>query len=65
MISSLTERGAEVTLRALKLGATDFVTKPKLRGGNGMKDSTEEIVAKIRTAARVCCRARCNRRRRH
>lgn len=53
MISSLTERGAEVTLRALELGATDFVTKPKLGVGNGMKESTEEIVAKIRTAARA------------
>src|SRR3569623_1121391 len=30
MVSSLTERGAEVTLQALELGAIDFVTKPKL-----------------------------------
>jgi two-component system chemotaxis response regulator CheB len=28
MISSLTERGAEVTMRALELGAVDFVAKP-------------------------------------
>src|SRR3712207_1791140 len=30
MVSSLTERGSEITLRALELGAVDFVTKPKL-----------------------------------
>ena len=30
MISSATERGSEVTFRALELGAVDFVTKPKL-----------------------------------
>ena len=28
MISTLTERGAEVTLKALELGAVDFVAKP-------------------------------------
>src|SRR6187551_599193 len=35
MISSLTEGNAEVTLRALELGAVDFVTKP---GGEGSRD---------------------------
>jgi two-component system chemotaxis response regulator CheB len=30
MVSSLTERGSEITMRALELGAVDFVTKPKL-----------------------------------
>ena len=30
MISSFTERGSEVTFRALEMGAVDFVTKPKL-----------------------------------
>ena len=29
MVSTLTERGAEVTLRALELGAVDFVAKPQ------------------------------------
>ena len=29
MISSATERGSEVTFRALELGAVDFVTKPQ------------------------------------
>ena len=30
MFSTLTERGADVTLKALELGAVDFVAKPKL-----------------------------------
>src|SRR3546814_4924711 len=30
LVSSLTERNSDVTLRALELGAVDFVTKPKL-----------------------------------
>ena len=30
MVSSLTGKGSEVTLRALELGAIDFVTKPQL-----------------------------------
>ena len=30
MISTLTERGAEVTMRALELGAVDFVAKPRI-----------------------------------
>src|SRR6202012_6304281 len=29
MCSTLTERGAQTTLRALELGAVDFVSKPK------------------------------------
>src|SRR4030095_8492416 len=30
MVSTLTERGSEITMRALELGAVDFVTKPKI-----------------------------------
>ena len=30
MVSSLTERGAEVTLDALAMGAVDFLTKPRI-----------------------------------
>ena len=36
MVSSLTEHGSEITLRALELGAVDFVTKPKLSIQSGM-----------------------------
>ena len=53
MVSSLTERGSEITLRALELGAVDFVTKPKLSIQSGMLDYTELITDKIRTASKA------------
>jgi len=53
MISSLTERGAEVTMRALELGAVDFVAKPRLGIAGGLEAAAEEIVSKIRMAARA------------
>lgn len=52
MISSLTEKGADVTLRALELGAVDYVTKPAAGLAGSLEDYAEEIVAKIRVAAR-------------
>jgi two-component system chemotaxis response regulator CheB len=51
MVSSLTERGAEVTLRALELGAVDFVTKPSISVAEGLESYAQEIVAKLRVAA--------------
>lgn len=53
MISSLTEKGADAALRALDLGAVDFVTKPKVDLANSLDDCTNEIRTKIKTAARV------------
>lgn len=51
MISTLTERGAEVTMRALELGAVDFVAKPRIGVANGLSQLSTEIVEKIRVAA--------------
>ncbi len=51
MISTLTERGAEVTLRALELGAVDFVAKPRVGIAGGLQDLSHQIVDKIRVAA--------------
>ena len=51
MVSTMTEAGAEVTLRALELGAVDFVAKPKLDVARGLAAASEEIVSKIRVAA--------------
>jgi two-component system, chemotaxis family, protein-glutamate methylesterase/glutaminase len=53
MISSLTDKGAETTLRALSLGAVDYVSKPKLDVSTGVIEQAEEIVAKVKAAARV------------
>jgi two-component system chemotaxis response regulator CheB len=53
MVSSLTERGSEITMRALELGAVDFVTKPKMSIESGMLEYTDLIAEKIRIAARA------------
>lgn len=53
MVSSLTERGSEITLRALELGAVDFVTKPKLSIQSGMREYSELIADKIRAASKA------------
>ncbi|MBK8249678.1 MAG: chemotaxis response regulator protein-glutamate methylesterase [Gemmatimonadetes bacterium] len=52
MQSSLTLAGASVTLQALALGATDFITKPTARGMSGLQDIEREIVSKIRAVGR-------------
>src|SRR5262245_4781419 len=53
MVSTLTERGAEVTLKALELGAIDFVAKPKIGVSDGLKQLADEITDKIRTASKA------------
>ncbi len=53
MISTLTSKGADVTLEALALGAVDFVTKPKLDVAGGLQDYADEIIEKVRMAAQV------------
>ncbi|RRN57113.1 chemotaxis response regulator protein-glutamate methylesterase [Pseudoxanthomonas sp. SGNA-20] len=53
MVSSLTERGADVTLQALALGAVDFVSKPKLGVARGLEEYATEIAAKVKGAARA------------
>jgi two-component system chemotaxis response regulator CheB len=51
MCSSLTARGAETTLRALELGAVDFMTKPELGAGASLDAYAEQVVEKLRAAA--------------
>lgn len=51
MISTLTERGADVTMRALELGAVDFVAKPRVGLASGLNDLAAQIVEKIRVAS--------------
>ncbi|MEO8630321.1 MAG: chemotaxis response regulator protein-glutamate methylesterase [Betaproteobacteria bacterium] len=53
MVSSSTESGSEITLRALELGAVDFISKPKLDLEHGMRASAVEILEKLRIAARA------------
>ncbi len=53
MVSTLTERGADVTLKALELGAVDFVSKPKIGVADGLRQLGVDITEKIRTAAKA------------
>lgn len=53
MISTLTERGADVTMRALELGAVDFVAKPRIGLVDGIKELSSSIVDKVRIAAKA------------
>ncbi len=56
MVSSLTEAGCQTTLRALELGAVDFITKPKIDLREGMEDLADDLIAKVKAAA--CARVR-------
>ncbi|MEO6777928.1 MAG: chemotaxis-specific protein-glutamate methyltransferase CheB [Gemmatimonadaceae bacterium] len=56
--SSLTGQSASVTLRALSLGAVDYVYKPSARGGGvgGVEAAAASIIAKIRAVAQPSSR---------
>lgn len=53
MVSSLTEKGCETTLKALELGAVDFVSKPKVDLNAGMTELGDEIIRKVKAAAQA------------
>jgi two-component system chemotaxis response regulator CheB len=53
MISTLTEKGAAVTLDALEIGAVDFVAKPKVDVSNTLQSYAEELVEKVKAAAKA------------
>lgn len=53
MISSLTQTGADATMQALEMGAVDFVGKPAMDLQSGMAEMRDEIVAKVRQAAKA------------
>jgi len=51
MISTLTEKGAEVTLEALQIGAIDFIAKPKVDVSNTLQVYADDLVEKVKAAA--------------
>jgi two-component system chemotaxis response regulator CheB len=57
MCSSLTQQGATVALDALALGAVDYVAKPTIDVAHGVKESAQEIISKVKMAARAHVRA--------
>jgi two-component system, chemotaxis family, protein-glutamate methylesterase/glutaminase len=58
MVSSLTERGGDITLEALSIGAVDYVAKPKLGLTDGLEKLGDEIISKVKTASRARIRPR-------
>ncbi len=53
MVSTLTEKGAAVTLDALEYGAVDFVCKPKIDISNTMDQYAAELIQKVKAASGV------------
>jgi two-component system chemotaxis response regulator CheB len=53
MVSTLTEQGADTTMRALEMGAVDFVAKPRIGVTSGLTALGADIVEKIRVASKA------------
>ncbi|MGA2143266.1 MAG: chemotaxis response regulator protein-glutamate methylesterase [Brevinematales bacterium] len=53
MVSSMTKEGSRVTLDALEAGAVDFVLKPSINIGIGLKEMINELAEKIKIASTV------------
>lgn len=53
MVSSLTEAGAELTLKALEIGAMDFITKPHDAISVHIGDIADDLIRKIKAIAKV------------
>jgi len=53
MLSSYTQSGVELTMRALALGAVDFVAKPDGRESSVLGGLKDELIDKVKTAARA------------
>ncbi len=53
VISSLAHRGSIEVIKALEMGAADFVTKPSLGIREGLQEMCDEIIAKVKNAAGI------------
>lgn len=53
MVSTLTQKGADITFEALELGAIDFVSKPTVGVTEGLNEYAAEICEKVITASKV------------
>jgi two-component system chemotaxis response regulator CheB len=60
MVSSLTLEGCDATLKALEVGAIDFVAKPTSRLGSDVGDVIDELHTKIKYASRANVRTQRN-----
>ncbi|MBM4055992.1 MAG: chemotaxis response regulator protein-glutamate methylesterase [Planctomycetes bacterium] len=53
MVSSLTQAGCETTLKALEVGAVDFVAKPTLDVSNSLNEVIDVLAEKIKESAKI------------
>ncbi len=53
MASTLTTRGADIAMRALRLGAADYVPKPSTIGTQGDEGFRRELLEKVKGLARL------------
>ena len=53
MVSTLTQKGADITMEALRIGAVDFVPKPTIDLSQGFGDYAVDLREKVRAAARA------------
>jgi len=53
MVSSLTQKGKQITMEALEAGAVDFVTKPTTNVAQGLNTMLGELRAKVKIAAKA------------
>lgn len=60
MVSSLTQAGCETTLKALEVGALDFVAKPSLDVSRSLDEIVTELAEKIKESAKVKVKKREN-----
>lgn len=51
MVSSFTDAGARVTIKAMQLGAVDFILKPVITSNTAMDDFSDELIEKIIAAS--------------
>jgi two-component system chemotaxis response regulator CheB len=51
MVSTLTEKGSEITMRSLELGAVDYVLKPSVNSKTALEEYSKEIIEKVKNAA--------------
>lgn len=58
MVSTLTQKHADITVRALEMGAVDVVGKPTIDMKRGMEERRDELLQKVRNAARARVTAR-------
>ncbi|WP_443114019.1 chemotaxis-specific protein-glutamate methyltransferase CheB [Herbaspirillum seropedicae] len=58
MVSSLTEQGALATFEAMNLGAVDYVAKPSGTISLSLQEIEQDLLAKVRVAAKARIRSR-------